>query len=355
MKPQPAALCLTLALVVAWGSLRGDDRDQARSLRAKGKQQGVSWVGGRNPVTARDFDRLVENGVSWIAQNPFGWQRGLDTPEVRLASSRGWWGERDEGLRVTTELARERGIRTLLRPHIWLSGVPDGKWLADVTMKDDADWQRWFESYGAFILHYAQLAEELGIEALSVGAELRTATTTREADWRRLIGRVREVYHGRLTYAAKWHAEFEQIAFWDALDFIGVQAYFPLTDGTTPTVAELEAAWRPHLAAIERLARRSGKPVVFTEIGYRSVPGATARPWEWPAAPEPVTEAGLNVQADAYEAFFRTFWRRDWFGGAYLWKWFPGLEHRPGPPTAEFSPQNKPAERVLARWYRKSS
>jgi hypothetical protein len=325
-----------------------------RSRDLTPKQHGVSWVGGRDEVTAADFDRLVENGVDWIAQNPFGWQRGLDTPEIRFAGDRGWWGERDEGIRRTTELARARGIHTLLRPHLWLSGAPAGMWLGDLTMKTEEDWQRWFASYEAFLLHYARLAEELGIEALSVGAELRLVSTTRENDWRRLIAHVRPVYHGRLTYAANWHAEFEQITFWDALDFIGIQAYFPLSEEREPSVAALEAAWKPHLAAIERVARRTGKSVVFTEIGYRSVPGATTRPWEWPehGVDDPPTEAGLHLQADAYEAFFRTFWRCDWFAGAYVWKWYPGLERSARPPTAEFSPQNKPAERVLARWYR---
>jgi hypothetical protein len=144
------------------------------------KQRGVSWVGGRNPVTQADFDRLVANGVDWIAQNPFGWQRGLDTPEVHRASSRAWWGERDEGIRVTTVLARQRGIRTMLRPHIWLTGVRDGAWLADVSMKDEADWARWFASYEEFILHYAHLAAELA-RRTSAGSSRASATSTRGA------------------------------------------------------------------------------------------------------------------------------------------------------------------------------
>lgn len=333
----------------------GPVRDTSASAGPIEKHRGLSWVGGRRPVTAVDFDRLVENGVDWIAQNPFGWQRGLHSPEIALATSRAWWGETDEGIGVTTHLAQERGIRTLLRPHVWLSDVPDGAWLGDIAMKDEADWARWFASYERFILHYARLAEHLGVEAFSVGAELRTATTTREADWRRVIARVREVYGGQLTYAANWHAEFEAIGFWDALDFVGIQAYFPLVDAGAPKVSELEAAWRPHVEKIERVARRVGKPVVFTEVGYRSAPAATGRPWEWlRERSEPATEAGLRLQADAYEALFRTFWRRKWFEGAYIWKWFPGLERAGAVRTADFSPQNKPAERVLARWYRGS-
>lgn len=316
------------------------------------RQQGVSWVAAHQPVSDADFERPVADGVTWIAQNPFGWQRQLDTPEIVLATGNHvMWGESDEGLAATARLAQARGLKTLLRPHLWLTDAPDGKWLGDVAMASETDWTRWFESYRRFILHYAELAQAERIELLSVGAELST-TTAREADWRRVIAEVRRVYSGKLTYAANWHREFEQIRFWDALDFIGIQAYFPLGDQERPSLEELAAAWRPHVAAIERVQRRFAKPVLFTEIGYRSAAGAAARPWEWPArSREPAAEAELAFQADLYEAFFRTFWDRPWFAGAYFWKWFPGLERAARPPGREFSPQNKPAENVLARWY----
>ena len=39
----------------------------------------------------------------------------------------------------------------------------------------------------------------------------------REKDWRRIIGEVRKVYDGKLTYSANWYREFEQITFWMSL------------------------------------------------------------------------------------------------------------------------------------------
>ncbi len=317
------------------------------------RHQGVSWVGGRSPVTSQDFDRLVANGVQWIAQNPFGWQRGLGSPEIVLRPDAGWWGETDRGLAETARLARSRGIRTLLRPHLWVAGPQGhGGWSGDIAMRSEDDWSRWFQSYRSFILHYAALAEREGIEVLCVGAELKRATRGREADWRRLIAGVREAYHGQLTYAANWDGEYEQIGFWDALDFVGVQAYFPLAEGERPTLDQLKAGWAPHLRSLERLSRSTGKRVLFTEIGYRSAPGAASRPWEWGSREGgAATRQGLALQADAYEAFFQAAWRADWLAGAYFWKWYPGLERRGAPPGEEFSPQNKPAERILAKWY----
>lgn len=325
------------------------------------RHHGVSWVAGPRPVTAEDFDSLVEANVRWIVQTPFGWQQDERSPEVRLVTSgRVFWGERDEGLEVTARLARERGVRTLLKPHVWLRGAGEGAWRGDIAMESEADWERWFASYRRFALHYAALAERLEMPAYCVGTELHAAARDRPDDWRRLIADVREVYSGELTYAANWYREVEEVAFWDALDFLGVQGYYPLaTEGPDdpsaeplPTVEDLVAAWEPHAGRLEALARRHGKPVLFTEIGYVSRPGATEEPWVWPdhRDRQPSSAAGLELQARAYEAFFRTFWHRPWVAGAYFWKWYPGLD--PGRTVGVgYSPQGKPAEAVLRRWY----
>src|SRR5262249_26855810 len=144
--------------------------------------------------------------------------------------------------------------------------VRHGDWPGKIRMKNEADWARWFSAYEAFILHHARLAEANGFEALAIGTELG-GTTGRAADWRRLIGRVRAVYHGRLTYCANWTEEPESIRFWDALDFIGIQAYYPLATTDRPAQDEILAAWRPIRARLEALARLKGRPIVFTEAG----------------------------------------------------------------------------------------
>jgi hypothetical protein len=325
-------------------------RDTTDIGRAHDERQcGVSWVAGR-PVTAADFDPLVADHVNWITETPFGWEGPGDSATVRLVTSgRIYWGETDSGLVATARLARRRGIHVLLKPHVWVRGSEPDR----ITRADDAAWERWFASYRRFIVHYAELAEAESIEALCIGTELSGSTVEREADWRRVIAAVRAVYHGRLTYAANWYQEFETIRFWDALDFVGIQAYFPLAEREGATVEQLVAGWRPHFEAIERVHEGTGKPVVFTEVGYRSVPDAAVKPWVWPSrrgdageTPDPA------AQARAYEAFFRVFWKEPWVAGAYVWKWFPGE----GTPREEangtgFSPRGKPAERVMAAWY----
>ncbi|MGH7599081.1 MAG: glycoside hydrolase family 113 [bacterium] len=322
---------------------------------AKSKQRGVSWVAG-GEIIEDDLIPLVKNNVNWIAQNPFGWQQDYNSPTFVLATdSRILWGERDEGIEITTRMARKHGIKTLLKPHIWLRNRNDGKWLSDIAMDNEADWQSWFEHYRIFILHYAQLAEKNGIEALSVGAELHATVKLRPNEWRKIIAEVRQVYHGQLTYCANWYQEFEDVKFWDKLDFIGIQAYFPLSEKENPTIDELKKAWQTHVTAIEKIRKQYSKPVVFTEIGYRSTPDAAIKPWEWMRSSSNVySEAELQTQASCYEAFFQTFWNKDWFAGAYIWKWFPTSRRGFRRGSDPFSPQSKPAEKVMAKWYGKT-
>lgn len=357
-------LALLLSLAAGWwlrprwapaSATAGPRPDSAIALpRSPERIRGVSWVG-TDSISSLDMAPLTQAGVSWIAQTPFGWQAGAATPEVRVSTGKGnrhYWGESDAGLLSTTQRARQQGIRTLLKPHLWLRGG-GGTWPGDVKMNSEADWQTWFASYSVFMLHYARLAESAQMDGLCIGTEL-AQTVSHEAEWRALIRQIRQVYHGPLTYAANWSGEFEQVRFWDALDFIGVQAYFPLSTTEQPTKAALLAAWREPLRRLEAVQKRYKKPIVFTEIGYKTTPNAAIEPWAWPDHLDVLTPTDEATQAACYAAMFETFWPRPWFGGLFIWKWYPGLQpDGPARRHLDFTPQHKPAEHIMAEWFRK--
>ena len=149
---------------------------------------------------------------------------------------------------------------------------------------------------------YESLASYLGSEAAAHRAWARQTAALDEDDplarinqrrrrleehWRGVIAAVRRSYGGRLTYAANFD-QYEAVAFWDALDLIGINAYFPLRRWEVPQLAvadlagQLEAGWRRVLSGIEgfRRARRlADQQVLFTEIGYVARANATLRPW----------------------------------------------------------------------------
>jgi hypothetical protein len=312
------------------------------------KHRGVCWVGGREAVTAKEIARLVDKHVNWISQTPFGWMQDAQQSSVifQTHSNRIWWGESDEGIATTTLLARQQGIKTILKPHLWIRNG----WPGDVAMKTDTAWQKWFSNYERFILHYASLAQQNKIELLCIGTELQQ-TTQREKEWRWLIAKIRNVYKGKLIYAANFHEEFERIRFWDALDYIGIQAYFPLAKNPEAPIAELIKNWSVPVAAIEKIQTRYSKPVIFTEIGYRSDADAAVEPWRWPQHGAQVAVSNES-QANCYEAFFRAVWNKPWLAGVYFWKWYPHGPHRQA--ALDFTPQGKPAEKVMAENFKKS-
>jgi len=279
-------------------------------------------------------------GVRWISITPFGFQSTNDTTEIRWGGQR--VAESDERLRAVTAQAHALGLKVMMKPHIWLRPPA---WPGSINHGTDGAWAAWFASYRPFILHYAALAQREGMDALCIGNELQYASL-KDREWRGVIAGVRGAYSGPITYGATAE-EVTGVPFWDAVDFIGVSAYFVLVEGQTPSPAALAAAWRPVSDRLRALSRRHGKQVVFTEIGYRSADFAAWRHWE-------ITNdsaVNLQAQANAYAAMFETVWGEDWMGGAYFWKWFSHPGHS-GQESNDFEFEGKPAAAIVSAAYR---
>lgn len=311
-------------------------------IKAEEKWKGVCWVGGRQPLAGGEVEALSSIGANALSQTPFGWQSDKHSPEIRwdLSNDRRWWGETPIGIKATLDSTSRFGMMNMMKPHLWLR---EG-WVGEIEMQSEEDWKSWFANYQAFILDYARLAEDLKMPMLCVGTELEK-TSLKEKEWRVIIAEVRKVYSGKLTYAANF-TEFEQVRFWDALDYIGVQAYFPLAKNHNPSLQELTQSWNFHLPSIEKVIRKFKKPVLFTEIGYCNTVDAAVEPWVWPNERRE-TEFSEEVQALCYEAFFQTAWKKDWLAGVFFWKWYPQRHDR----KPDFTPQGKAAEKVLSSYF----
>ncbi len=302
----------------------------------------------RRPPEPDLLPRLRTLGVTHLSLVAFGWQEAADDPRVRIDTSDGWYSESHRGIRALARRADSLGMGVILKPHIWIGGYDEQQDRSDIGFDTEAEWTRWEESYRRFLLVYARLAAEIDADALVLGTELSSVATTRPQFFRALADTVRTVYDGNLTYAANWHDEYEEIPFWDALDYVGVQAYFPLVDGPNPSLDTLQDRWQQHRADLAALHRRTGKPIFFTEIGYRSARSAAEAPWRWPERDGGGVPPDSGLQARCYRAFLSVMRDTPWFAGAVVWKWHPRASRQD--PTA-FTPQGKPAERVLYRWF----
>jgi hypothetical protein len=305
-----------------------------------------SWDGSYPHAEAQraHLDRFEAMGVQWLEVMTFARQPAVDAPAIQVSPAQKW-------PRAFIAEARRRGFRVFLKPHVWSPQFYDGskRWRGSIRMADAAGWDRWFAYYERFLLAEAKRAAESGVEMLSVGLEYVEASK-HGARWRALIAKVRRVYPGMLTYSADGNHELGHIDFWDALDVIGVNAYFALSDGADPAPVALALGWLPHLIRMEALVTRFKRPVVFTEAGYPSIVGAAARPWQWPNGQE---EADAALQARAYEQLMVACTSVPWCRGVYWWKWYERPESTPV--SHDYTPRGKPAEAVLARWYRRLS
>jgi hypothetical protein len=292
------------------------------------------------PTVEKQLDAFSRLGADAVSLMPFAFQREADRPELRFLN-RGPSSETDIGLIHAARAARARGIRVLWKPHVW---VARASWPGEIAMKSEADWAAWWRSYRRYILHHALLARWAGANLFCVGVEL-SKTTGREAEWRDLIAAVRLFYPGPLTYAANWYGDLETVRFWDRLDSIGVDAYFPLAEKPGARKAELEQGARRVAERLARASRRFGKPVLLTEVGF----AAKREAWM-----EPHVEGGQyseEDQAAAYEALLAALDHHPWLAGTFVWKAFsaPGAAGRL---EADFRFQGRKAEEVIHRYYK---
>jgi hypothetical protein len=286
-----------------------------------------------DPRLAESLRQMANLGAEWVQINPTWYQGAVNANAIerqaRTAS--------DAGVERVVSLAHEQGLKVLLKPHVDIS---DGEYRGYIRPSDPAGW---FAAYRTFIGHYARLATRTGAEQLAVGTELAGVSADR-ASWLEVIRLVRAEYSGPLVYAANYD-EYSQVAFWDAVDLIGVDAYWPLSQQPTVDVSQLERAWRPIRSELAAFSAKAGRRILFTEAGYTSQRGAMTTPYSWTVSQLPAPAE----QAAGYQALLTSFSEQAWWAGVFWWAWtVPSTDEDP---ALGYSPHGKAAERVVRRWW----
>ena len=281
---------------------------------------------------------IPQMGATWIALIVTCQQTNISATTISCANSAS-----DADVTHAIQTAHAAGLRVMLKPHLDLS-ADFSHWRGEIGQGfNPSKWKTWFESYTTFITHYASMGQAQGVEAFVVGTEMVTPSA-HDKEWRTIVQTVRAQYSGLLTYAAIDN-EFS-LTWWDALDLIGVDAYYPLSASAAPTPAQLVSGWQPVAAKLEALSKRWGKPILFTEIGYQSMAGVSSMPTgvSWSHLLD------LQAQADCYAAAFQVFSEKPWWRGAFWWVMDTNAAQG-GVYDKGFSPLGKPAEAVLRQNY----
>ncbi|NNE77283.1 MAG: glycoside hydrolase, partial [Pricia sp.] len=304
------------------------------------------FVASREKVAQEHIEQVMQMHANHAAVMPFGFIRDVGSPEIIFDTERQWYGETKKGAMQYIELLHRNGIATMVKPQLW---IWRGEYTGTLKMDSEEDWEKLEASYEKFIIAYAEMAQEANTEIFAIGTELEEFVANRPEYWKRLIMKIRSVYTGKLTYAANWD-EFPRVPFWENLDYIGIDAYFPLSDEKTPSVEQIKNGWQRWKKEIASLSKTTEKPVLFTEFGYRSMDYTAKKPWLVDRNEEKVN---LEAQVNAKKAIFEEFWGEDWFAGGYVWKWFIDHKASGGAEDNRFTPQNKPAQAVIKQYYEK--
>lgn len=269
----------------------------------------------------------------------------LDDPVRRLAR---WMVDPDEQSDFRTRLLKHESE---IRPrHLRGHGIPDGWTLA-----------RWLESKGKAEQAWAQTLLHWQEPFPCVGADARKLST--EAEWRSLARAVRKAFSGPVGYAANFDQYFG-LGFWDELDFVGINAYFPVrAPGQALSRFGLVAAWKKVLEDVSARLRALGvseHPIVFTELGYTRHANTTLAPWAM---------NGLHLLLDGTTDYLHLpqdqpvdFQERTWavealaeartqtparLAGVLYWKLTTEPAHRPHEPFALILGEGDPLEKAL--------
>jgi len=226
------------------------------------------------------INQLVKNNIECAALVPFLYQRTDTTKIIRQRDDYTSWSTYDSMYIDIIDRLHERQLHVMLKPHLWMN---EG-WRSNIKLDNDQEWDVWFDSYRNHMLHYARIAQDQNVELYCIGTEFNSSINRQPDRWLALVHEIKAIYSGKLTYAANWDGEFRNVQFWDEMDYIGIQAYFPLTSKDRPSLREIKNGWKKHKQMLRKLSEVHDKPILFTETGYRSDQSATIKPGSLPRA-----------------------------------------------------------------------
>lgn len=345
---------------------------------------GVNWVG---ISVALHVDDSMDATVERVYQ-------GVDIPTFSDKDLRGLIQRlRRHGFHVYLTLAFEiQEAESSNRPvHRYELGLTDGARQNSAIISRNWPWaldhlqhasfvDTFWDTYTEQAVHYAELAQQEGVELYSLGTETEGLFRTRsdldrpyefKKEIQDIVRAVRVAYSGNVTYDMAWPApggvNDNWVALWEDVDFdlIGLSTYYKLV--MTPpnqvmSVPELTARWEQIFQRdlIPLKKRFPNKPIVFTEFGYVHAIDAPFNPASEQYRNKQASyvvdnngnglDDGQETQANIYESFFQTLERHPGVvEGAFTW-----MEGFPEPNYLDiWGVRYKLAENVVRQYYTK--
>lgn len=297
----------------------------------------------------RSLDALRATGANYVALLVPYYQSNIYSTDIAPGSNT----PSDASLVSAIKYAHSIGLAVMIKVHPESYG---GEWRANI---DPWSRQEWFSRYGALMNHLGTIGKQNGVEMISIGTELvRLTSTSYNASntgyWQSLIGSLRTVYSGKITYGAnstynssdQYSNEKIYVGFWSAVDYVSLSPYYNLDYGSN-NVSSLMAAWDYwNKNDIQGFQANVGKPILFGEIGYRSITGAYQAPWDWGRG----GSYDEQEQANDYTALMQYWNQYPYMQGVFWWNWPSDLSQSYQGNT-DYFPSAKKAEGVMKQWF----
>jgi hypothetical protein len=331
-------IILIAILLISFGPLSVAQKTYSEKIN------GANFVSPKYKSKLDGIDSLKSINANWIALCPFALLENNSSKMV-YNSTKNWWGDTKIGLIEEIKRARVNKLKVLIKPHFWI--INKG-WAGnfDLSGKSKIEWEK---NYKDYLLFLAEISDSLNVEMLCIGTELKTYSKNHPDFFIKLIEDIRKVYKGKLTYAANWD-EYKHVTFWYKLDYISIDAYFPLSDKKTPEIKELELAWKKITPDLKLFSSKHGKKIILTEYGYRSIHYSANKQWEFEKTPS-TDQINFTAQINAYTAFYNTIWKEQFISGGFLWKWYN--DYNLNKNNSDYTPQQKPVQQLIKTQYAK--
>lgn len=332
-------ICLIAGRASAWGAsefpaIRGITVGPIESSLQPGRGYGTSY-------SAELLNELVRMGANWISITPFGRIWSLKSTEI-LMDFEAPYQQNRIAVRTMIEQAHQRGLRVLMVPHLW---VQTGGWRGEIDPGSEKGWRAYQASYRSFVLRWAKDAALAHADAFSIGVECKSWSGRYGGFWSDLIREIRRIFPGILTYSSNWD-EAPDVVFWDQLDLIGINAFYPLADHDNATYDEYVAGAKAAIGPLRQLSEELEMPVLFVEIGYTTRANAAVKPWLWPDTMENVV-VDESEQARAISAILEAALPNPWLVGFFLWRYYANIDDVSQEAIWGFSPHGKTTESLL--------
>ncbi len=220
-------------------------------------------------------------------------------------------------------------------------------------------------SFKELAVHYAKFAHKHNLEGYNIATELVYMSTNPNylPWWQNSIANIRREFSGPLAYGSIFTYENPKVTFWSLLDWIGIDAYYPLASPSNPhpPVAEMQATYAKTLAEVRhwKEANFPTKELYFTEMGFTSSQSTLVAP---SYTPKNCTVPGSATNFTAQDLGFQVAFdgireNSDWISGVFVF-WFDNVgtsdyyldRHKEGSKwTCFFTPRGKPAFNTIQK------